>query len=98
MYRPSRIETYDSTGESDRPENEVMAVFPEVVSSKCTCLSAPVETMIGADVVESASLSSRGFCQDSTDAARRFDEVGVCTMVGLDGAIRLSVRIVRSHG
>lgn len=99
MYRPSRIDTYDSTGESDRPENEVMSAFRGAASSKCTCLSAPVDTMTGADGVESASFSfsPQGFCHDSTDAASKFDEVGVCIMVGVDGAIQLSVRTVRGR-
>lgn len=71
-----------------------MAAFPGAVSSRWICLSAPVETMTdgaGVVVVLASFSSLRGLCQDSTDAARILDDVEVWTMIGLDGAGRLSV-------
>lgn len=57
------------------------------------CLSAPVETINddGADILVSASPLVLGFCHCSTDTASKFDDVGVCTIVGFDGAIYLLV-------
>jgi hypothetical protein len=43
----------------------------------------------GAAVATSASSSDN--CHESTDAARRFDDVGVFKTVAFDGAERLSV-------
>lgn len=83
------METYASTGESDILEKDVIKSWFFEVRDRCTCLSAPVETMT--DAVVGVSVSSSGNCHDSTEAARRFDDVGVFTIVAFDGAESLSV-------
>jgi hypothetical protein len=83
------METYESTGESETLEKEVIESWLFEISDRCTCLSAPVKTMTCA--VVGVSASSSGNRHDSTDAARRFDDVGVFTTVALDGAENLSV-------
>jgi hypothetical protein len=66
-----------------------MASFWDTVSSRCICLSAPVKKMHG----RADAGSWPGLYQYSTDAASRFDDVGVEIIVGLDGANLMSASI-----
>lgn len=93
------MDTNERTGESDRPEKEVIAPCSEAVSRRCICLSAPVEKMNGRVDEAVTSLPSRqGLCQSSTEAASRFEDVGVVTIVGLDGAKLSSASIYTQTG
>lgn len=58
--------------------------FPSAVLKRWSCLSAPVA------IRWDDGLSSGCCCHGSTDAARRFDDVGVWMIVGFDGADALS--------
>lgn len=76
MYRPSRIDAKESTGESDRPDSEARESWSDEVSSRWTCLSAPAEAIKGRDAAVEP-VSSLEYCHASTDAVRIFDDVGV---------------------
>lgn len=87
-YAPFRIETYDRIGDSESPGSELKMALSASVLKRWSCLSAPV-AMRRDEVVSWLSSLLLGCLHASTEQARMFDDVGVSTILGLEGAVSL---------